>query len=176
MKLSYKQLNKLRSGQQVWRVWGNVYANDFGSYGDRHAVKLARKDERGDLYLHMYLERVVILGKKQDHWITRVNGDGKFRLGTRMILPKHLEDREYDNNFRYARFLSDMHGTAAFTKQYQAERFILDILNGLHPEIVDKKVQSYFDDKRWDELRIVDDYDYDDFDTYDGTPEGDVDF
>lgn len=170
MKLSYNQLNKLRSGQTVWRVWGTVINGEPGQGEENRTLKLPFTDKYGDVYLYMYMERVVILGKKQNYWISRASGDGKFRLGTRMILPKRLEASEYGNDFRYARFLSDMHGTAAFTKQHQAERFIAEILDGLHPEIVQKKVESYFDDQRWEDLRCEDDWN--DFNEYDGAPEG----
>lgn len=174
MKLSYTQLKKLRSGQTVWRVTGYAYVANRNTPMDKNSISLGEANKHDDLRFCMHIERVIFLGKKQHVWLDHIDGSGRFFLGTKMVLPKRLKGQEYGNSFRYARFLTDQHGDGAFTQQRQAERFVADVLAGQYPEMVNREVERYFEDQRWEEMRRDDDWH--NFNEYDGAPEGDVDF
>lgn len=153
MKLSYNQLQKLRSGQQVWRVLFNVCVGYWMTPEEKAQTLPITLDDGRTVYFTASITRTLVMGKKQEVYLTSYSGDGrKFRLGTRMIVPKHLEYRDYrENGHVYGHFLGDLAGDGAFSQQRQAERFVQNVLAGQYADLVAREVDKFLLDELWDD-------------------------
>lgn len=118
--LSYQKLNQLRSGQMVWRVWGNV--------DTKTGVVTANAT------------RFALLGKKRQQ---------TSEFGHTSVYMDCKRPTEWDgpagNQILRARYLNDLHGIRAFISKRAADRFVKEINDGWHPGINQMLVEHYAD-------------------------------
>jgi hypothetical protein len=114
MALSIKQIQKLRSGQTVWRVWG-----------------LARHDGT----FSVEAERHVLLGKKVSYRLSENH------YSTEMVCkrpwPSVMDEAAWRNRETRAMYLSDLQGLGCFRSVRAAERFVKEVNADMHPDITD---------------------------------------
>lgn len=141
MRYSHKQLLKLRSGQCVWRVLIRV-GQDGNLVGD--------------------IERHAILGKKTTHWFPladKKKGWASILMKCMRVEAEKLQPYSHkENRETVARFLGDLAGDGAFSTRKHAERYVAEVLAGLHPEVeerirwqdeMDRELDKYIRD--WDD-------------------------
>ena len=106
MSLSNKQLQKLVSGNTVYRtlvMWSNRYGYSF------------------------HVEQVQLKGKR---FVTILYGSSLIKVGKINPNSKTL-------SFDFSSwFLSDLHGSGCFKTRKQAEKFMQECKDGLHPDVL----------------------------------------
>lgn len=127
MRYSYRQLSKLRSGQEVWRVM--FYVQDGAVKGE--------------------VTRYAVLGKRVLHWFSDLDTGhpqwSSIRMECRRVEQSRQQGTYFDRRENTARFLNDLLGFGAFSQRDQAERFVREVESGLHPQVTEQA----FEDDRW---------------------------
>ena len=114
-----KSIKNVRSGQCVYRV------HFWYSFEGGLEYMLTPTWFFGKRYLHIFSSKYkAIRIVPQDAFLSR--------------------ERELARNVRrdFGDFLNDALGDAAFTSMRQAQRFCSEVMSGLHPELVQKKIQA----------------------------------
>lgn len=113
MRLSIEKLKKLRSGNCVWRTLFHVNT-EGGITGTVTACH--------------------VLGKKTLHWFDAWSDEYPRRSSIRMNL-KGKTDFHHRNREYSVHFLEDLRGSGCFTSKKQADKFVREVLEGLHPDV-----------------------------------------
>lgn len=150
MRYSHEQLLKLRSGQGVWRVLIHV-----GYDGNLQGT----------------VQRNAVVGKKINHWFkhheTRKPQWMAVRMECRRVEQQWRHAADFHPNYGVtASFLGDLMGDGAFSKRTQAERYLAEVLEGLHPAVeknirrqdeMDRDLESMWDE--YDDMDLIPDED-----------------
>jgi hypothetical protein len=139
MRLSRKKLNKIRSGQGVWKVW--------------FRYNLLFKE------LVPHVEYMEAVGKRINYWqVSPVSSQYNRLLNMfvceryrRIIPPTHPVPKgwidRYQMPYRKILFIGDAFGDACFTQKKQADRYVAAVLAGQYPSLVQDAIdQANFDE------------------------------
>lgn len=140
MRHTVKSLQKLRSGQMVWRILFDV--------------------ERDDNFGYRITGRITptwVMGKKILHWFRHHETNAlqwsamKVKCkGERYTFSRFLDT---PNPMSTAHYLSDLLGAGAFSNRRQAERFVREVEEGLHADVRERLIDHFEMDEMFDEYR-----------------------
>jgi hypothetical protein len=142
MRLSRKKLNKIRSGQGVWKVWF------------RYDLRLNELSPRIE-----YLEAV---GKRINYWQTSPVSPKYNRLAPIFVCERYRRplsqlrhiNSGWTDQYRMPHnkilFIGDAFGDACFTQKRQADRYVAAVLAGQHPSLVQDAIDQAMSDQLFD--------------------------
>ena len=143
MRISRQKLQKIRSGQGVWRVWFNYNLNDGVVVPNvQHVQALGKKIN--------YWQRSVV--DKQYDRLTQVFACERYRAEP-VIFNRHSRHewtRRYYMPTGTITFVSDAHGQACFTKKKQADRYVQQVMSGQYPALVEETRWQAESDRMFD--------------------------
>ena len=140
MRHTVKSLQKLRSGQMVWRVLFDV--------------------ERTDNFGYRITGRITptwVMGKKILHWF-RHHETNALQWSAMMVECKgerytFARFMDTPNPMSTAHYLADLYGHGAFSSRRQAERFVREVEEGLHADVREHLIDRFEMDEMFDEYR-----------------------
>lgn len=139
MSLSCKKLRTLRSGQTVYRVLGFMRKN-------------------GEI--DWTITPTAVVGKKV------LVSLGYNYQSIKMVWKKYQKLTGYSRPtwmYGVAVFLNDLHGTACFDTMHKAQRWLQEVKDGLHPDVVERIASNFELNKMFDSYdRDDDSYEYKD--------------
>lgn len=128
MRIPDKKLLKLRSGHTVWRVL--FYINSSGDFTH-------------------YVDQTPVLGKKVLHRFGELNDEDRPWFSLKMVCRKFkYKDCAQVAGQRCAHFLEDLKGHGCFSSYRSAQRFVKEVYDGYHPELVERVYEDCEDDRR----------------------------
>lgn len=139
MRYSTKALQKLRAGQMVWRVLFHV------------------DDRRGQIpKIVSSITPTWVLGKKILHWF-RHHETGKIQWSSMKVEARKAKydfayDMDVSDPMRTAHFLADLQGHGAFNSLRHAERYVREVEEGLHPDVIERLFFDHEMDKDMDSM------------------------
>ena len=158
-RISYDKLNNLRSGNTVWKVYGNARRSATG--GHTYTINVVQLTFVGKKYNNRLLlgsQDSFLIARTTEHLDVAVDGDGKrikryvsssYKDSFGTLVAFSLDGDVYQSA-GIGRYLSDAHGFACFTSRRAAIRYAVAVLNGRYTELIERMEDACEEQWRFD--------------------------